>query len=128
MGIGELFARYYGPGYPEKLTWGNLHARSVASILEDDISGSWTCGGPGADNEPVARFLERNAPWPDHKAPQSFMDEVARIPMWAVEVSGGTGRVVSNLGPGFEIFQGDFVLEDNYWRLVPDFIEGCSRR
>ena len=128
LGMGELLGRYYGPGYPERQAWGNLDAGSVASILEDDISGSWTCGGPGAENEPVARFLERNASWPDHKAPRSFMDEVARIPTWAVEVSGGTGRVVSNLGPGFEIFQGDFVLEDNYWRLVPDFIEGCSRR
>ncbi len=53
---------------------------------------------------------------------------MARTPTWAVEVSDGTERIVSTLGLGFEIFQGNFVLEDNYWRLVPDFIEGCSRR
>ena len=116
MALGNTLGRSYGPG--------NLDAIDVAGIHEEDISGEWTC----VDLIPVAQFLERHAPWPIHEAPQSFMDGIGRIPTWEVEVSDGTGRVVSTLGPGFEIFQGSFVLEDNYWRLVPDFIEGCSRR
>ena len=124
MAMGKTVGRYYGPGWPENKSWANLDARDVAQIHEGDISGEWTCG----DLTPVVEFLERNAQWAIHEAPQSFMDEIERIQTWDVEVSDGTGRIVSNLGPGFEIFQGDFVLEDNYWRWVPDFIEGCSRR
>ena len=123
MAMGKTLGRYYGQGFPEAEAWANLDAQDVARIHEEDISKEWTCG-----LSPVARFLESNAQWPIHEAPQSFMDEIGRIPTWNVEVSDGTGRVVSNLGPGFELFQGNFVLEDNYWRLVPDFIEGCYQR
>ena len=124
MALGNTLGRYYGQGWPETGAWGNLDAIDVADIHEEDISEAWACGG----REPIERFLTGNAQWPIHEAPQSFMDEIGRIPTWEVEVSDGTGRVVSTLGPGFEIFQGSFVLEGNYWRLVPDFIEGCSRR